>query len=181
MTEELPHVRCLSCNNILANKWEKYQDFLSQGMSIEDALNRLGLRRRWCCRMRLMSPFKVVSKVDRQKPEVDESISMEDRMRMLTKGETRDVTYEHDQEILEMDEGMQERRQVVNAGTGVDLVALNNMTPEIEPETDMIIAIDDTPAGIDIPGMPNITLPPPDQLQTRKEGRRAVIRGYTAR
>ena len=65
MTEELCHIRCIECGKVIAHKWDKYQEMLSQGIPIEEALNRLGLNR-YCCRMRMMNPFKVPSRSDRQ-------------------------------------------------------------------------------------------------------------------
>ena len=65
MTEELCHIRCIECGKVLANKWNMYQDYLSQGISIKDALTKLGLIRS-CCRLRMMNPFKVPIKADRQ-------------------------------------------------------------------------------------------------------------------
>ena len=62
MTEELSHVRCISCNKVIGHKWNKYQELLSQGVTIKDALTQLGLTRS-CCRMRLMSPFKVITRI----------------------------------------------------------------------------------------------------------------------
>ena len=59
MSGELPHIRCITCNKVLAHKWEKYQEMISQGVKIETALNELGLERP-CCRLRMRNPFKVV-------------------------------------------------------------------------------------------------------------------------
>lgn len=65
MTEELIHVRCITCNKVIADKWIQYKDLLSEGKSIKEALNTVGLTRP-CCRMRMMNPFKVVTRVDSQ-------------------------------------------------------------------------------------------------------------------
>src|SRR5207248_763702 len=65
MTEELPHIRCYECGNVIGNKWVPYQKLLSQGVSIEKALNKLGLER-YCCRLHMMNPIKVPMKSDRQ-------------------------------------------------------------------------------------------------------------------
>ena len=59
MSSELPPVRCVTCNKILGNKWTTYQKMLEDGVTIEEALNKLGLTRP-CCRLRLRNPFKVV-------------------------------------------------------------------------------------------------------------------------
>ena len=58
MTEELTHIRCHTCNKVIGHKWNQYQEMLSEGKSIKEALNKLGLTRP-CCRMRMMNPAKV--------------------------------------------------------------------------------------------------------------------------
>ena len=58
MTDELPHVRCMECGKVIGHKWEPYQELLSQGVSIKDAMEKLGINR-YCCRYRLMNPIKV--------------------------------------------------------------------------------------------------------------------------
>lgn len=42
-------IRCFSCNNTLANKWEKFNKLVAEGMTPKQALNRVGLHRQ-CCR-----------------------------------------------------------------------------------------------------------------------------------
>ena len=61
MSDELPPIRCVTCGKVLANKWTTYQEKLSEGKSIEQALNYVGLTRP-CCRLRLRNPFKVVER-----------------------------------------------------------------------------------------------------------------------
>ena len=70
MTDELPPIRCVTCNKILGNLWQDYQQMLEQGTSIEIALNKLGLRRP-CCRLRLMNPIKVVDIKSQQQSDID--------------------------------------------------------------------------------------------------------------
>jgi DNA-directed RNA polymerase I, II, and III subunit RPABC5 len=62
MTEELPPIRCVTCNKVLASKWKDYERMLSEGIPIEQILNKLGLTRP-CCRLRLRNPIKVVEKL----------------------------------------------------------------------------------------------------------------------
>lgn len=59
MSDELPPIRCVTCNKVLAHRWQDYQDMIAEGVPIETALNRLGLDRP-CCRLRMRNPFKVV-------------------------------------------------------------------------------------------------------------------------
>jgi len=63
MSGELPPIRCVTCNKILADKWNKYNEMIENGNSIENTLNYLGLTRP-CCRLRLRNPFKYVEKMD---------------------------------------------------------------------------------------------------------------------
>ena len=58
MTEELIHVRCISCGKVLANKWNAYKNMIGQGLTPEVAMTRLGLTR-YCCRMWMTNPFKI--------------------------------------------------------------------------------------------------------------------------
>jgi DNA-directed RNA polymerase subunit N len=65
MTEELPHIRCIECGKVLANKWQRYKDMLGSGIHPQKALTDLGFTR-YCCRMWMMNPFKVPSRSDKQ-------------------------------------------------------------------------------------------------------------------
>lgn len=47
-------IRCYSCGKVTGDKWENYQKMLSEGVSIKDALDKLGLKR-YCCRRILMT------------------------------------------------------------------------------------------------------------------------------
>ncbi len=62
MSSDLPPIRCVTCNTVLAHRWNDYNNLVNSGMSIENALNSVGLHR-ICCRIRLMNPFKYVEKV----------------------------------------------------------------------------------------------------------------------
>lgn len=84
MTERLPHVRCY-CGKVIGNKWSAYEDMLSQGVPIREALNELGLTR-YCCRMRMMSPFTVVTNVDRQEIEGEGTEKLKDKLTVINTG-----------------------------------------------------------------------------------------------
>ena len=71
MTDELPPIRCITCNKILGNLWKDYEAMLEKGISIEEALNNLSLYRP-CCRLRLRNPFKVVDRHTQTQADVDE-------------------------------------------------------------------------------------------------------------
>lgn len=53
-TFTLFHVRCLSCNNLLADKNLQYNKLILKN-SIEVSLNKLGITR-MCCRMHVINP-----------------------------------------------------------------------------------------------------------------------------
>jgi DNA-directed RNA polymerase I, II, and III subunit RPABC5 len=55
-------VRCFSCNKIIANKWEPYQSYLSNGKSAKEALDILGLKR-YCCRRMILCHVDLIDKL----------------------------------------------------------------------------------------------------------------------
>lgn len=63
--EEYLHVRCITCNKVIGDKWERYKELLEGGMSPGEALNKMNISR-MCCRMRFLSPFKVPGKMEKQ-------------------------------------------------------------------------------------------------------------------
>ena len=70
MSQELPPVRCVTCGKVLGNLWNEYQNKIQSGVSIEQALDEVGLRR-YCCRLRLRNPFKVVDRKVQSQDDVD--------------------------------------------------------------------------------------------------------------
>lgn len=65
MTEDLPHLRCYTCGKVLADKFNHYRELVDSGMSIDKALDAIGLSR-YCCRVRMLAPIKVLSTAERQ-------------------------------------------------------------------------------------------------------------------
>lgn len=55
-------VRCFTCNKITGNKWVPYQKLLKEGVSPNDALDQLGLRR-YCCRRILLTHVDLIDKI----------------------------------------------------------------------------------------------------------------------
>ena len=55
-------VRCFSCGKVVGSSWEKYKQFLSEGKSIKEALDELGLKR-FCCRSTIMSHVETIDTV----------------------------------------------------------------------------------------------------------------------
>lgn len=132
MTEDLVHIRCLTCGKILANKWNTYQEMLSNGYQPGEAMTELGLTR-YCCRARMMSPFKVIINVDRQE--------IHDTREKENKDELKDVL------------------SVVDTGNNNN----NNILESINPITTSIYGVtivpEDPVAGIILPNIPTIDLP----------------------
>ena len=54
-------VRCFTCAKVIGNKWEAYQKLLSEGVSKEEALTQLGLKR-YCCRRMLLTHVDLIDK-----------------------------------------------------------------------------------------------------------------------
>ena len=79
--EEMQHVSCFGCGKILANKWNTYKNLLSQGEKPKDALTKIGLER-YCCRLRMMNPFKVPIRSERQVDPRD--TGLEEQMEKIT-------------------------------------------------------------------------------------------------
>lgn len=53
-------VRCFSCGKVIGSKWEKYESLLSEGKSVKEALDELGLER-FCCRGAVMSHVESIN------------------------------------------------------------------------------------------------------------------------
>ena len=55
-------VRCYTCNKVIPNKYDTYQNYLEQGMSSNDALDKLKLNR-YCCRRMILAHVDLCDKV----------------------------------------------------------------------------------------------------------------------
>ncbi|QPG75885.1 DEKNAAC101782 [Brettanomyces naardenensis] len=60
-------VRCFSCGKVVGDKWETYLQYLEEGMSEGDALDRLGLKR-YCCRRMVLTHVDLIEKFLRYNP-----------------------------------------------------------------------------------------------------------------
>lgn len=47
-------IRCFTCNKLIADKWESYQNLIKNGLKEAEALDKLGFKR-YCCRRMLLS------------------------------------------------------------------------------------------------------------------------------
>ncbi|KAK8894315.1 DNA-directed RNA polymerases I, II, and III subunit RPABC5 [Tritrichomonas musculus] len=55
-------IRCFTCGNILGNKWEAYNQMISDGMAPKQALDRLGLKR-FCCRRMMLAHVDLIDRM----------------------------------------------------------------------------------------------------------------------
>ena len=55
-------VRCFTCNNIIGNKWEKYNSILKSGETSKVAFEQLRLRR-YCCKRMFLCHVEIIDKL----------------------------------------------------------------------------------------------------------------------
>jgi DNA-directed RNA polymerase I, II, and III subunit RPABC5 len=55
-------IRCFSCGSVIGNKWDLYQEYLRQGISAKDSLDKMKLRR-FCCRRMILGHVDLVDKM----------------------------------------------------------------------------------------------------------------------
>ena len=55
-------VRCFTCNKVIANKWNSYQNDIHDGISIKDSLDKAGLKR-YCCRRMFLGHVDLLDKM----------------------------------------------------------------------------------------------------------------------
>ncbi len=176
MTEEMPHVRCIECGKVLANKWDRYQELLGAGVKPEDALTAVGLTR-YCCRMWMQSPFKIPIRSARQINPLDPELQ-EQRA-------TLNVIEPRHQATLAPLQAMQ------NPTTVVQIQPLNQMTQplnqmiQVQPTTQAYTVVpltDGTQIGL--PAIPEVTLPGlpglPGLPESTKKEKKAITRIYSA-
>lgn len=58
----LIQIRCYSCGKITGNKWEPYKKMLSEGISSNDALDKLKLKR-YCCRRIILTYVNLINEI----------------------------------------------------------------------------------------------------------------------
>ena len=47
-------IRCFTCNKVIANKWDAYRQNMQEGLSSDESLTKIGLKR-YCCRRMLQT------------------------------------------------------------------------------------------------------------------------------
>lgn len=55
-------VRCFTCGKVIGNKWEEYQNMISEKISPGEALNKIGLKK-ICCRRMILSHVDLIDKI----------------------------------------------------------------------------------------------------------------------
>ena len=56
------HVRCFSCNKVIASRYPIYLELLEQGCSKKDALDKIGMKR-MCCRRMILGHVSTIDKI----------------------------------------------------------------------------------------------------------------------
>lgn len=157
MTEELCHIRCLECGKVLANKWNTYKSLLEKGVSINDALTQIGLDR-YCCRVRMMNPFKIPTRSARQFDPRDTGLM--DQMENLSMATGPTPVLDPLEDMI--NNNMAASRNVPSR-SGYTVVPLN-------------------PEHVNLPSIPQVALPPipTPGVDVAPEKPRNVIRSYQA-
>ena len=52
-------VRCYTCGKVIGGKWTPYQNLLSEGVDMKEALDRLALKK-ICCRRMMMGHVELI-------------------------------------------------------------------------------------------------------------------------
>lgn len=55
-------IRCYTCGKLTGNKWQPYQDMISDGKTPGEALDKLGLKR-ICCRRLLLGHVELIDNI----------------------------------------------------------------------------------------------------------------------
>jgi|UniRef100_A0A6C0J071 DNA-directed RNA polymerase subunit N (RpoN/RPB10) len=55
-------VRCYSCGKVLGNKWQNYNELVSQGLPEGKALDEVKLKK-YCCRAVMLSHVNLIDKI----------------------------------------------------------------------------------------------------------------------
>ncbi len=55
-------IRCFTCNKVIGNKYDKYEQSLKEGKTEKEALDALCLRR-YCCRRMILTHVNLIDKL----------------------------------------------------------------------------------------------------------------------
>lgn len=70
-------IRCFTCAKLIADKWEKYQDFIKNGLTEAEALDKVGLKR-YCCRRMFLGHVDINQEKLEQFEETEETEQTEE-------------------------------------------------------------------------------------------------------
>ena len=62
MQDMIIPVRCYSCGKVIGHLWDKYQSSLTNGVTSDEALTNIGLKR-YCCRRMVLSHVDLIDKL----------------------------------------------------------------------------------------------------------------------
>lgn len=54
--------RCYTCNKVIGDLWNKYLEYLKNGLSEKEAMDKLGLKR-FCCRRMIFSHADIINSI----------------------------------------------------------------------------------------------------------------------
>lgn len=174
-TIDLPYIRC-TCNRPIGRLWFRYQDMLKRGMSIAEALDKLGLHD-YCCRMRMMNPIKVVagppgSEYGQIVPETRSKV--EEIERMSEKMQSLSLSPNKPKEIMAPLESMKQF-PAVPALPGMPTLP---GVPALAP----VPSVPTTSTGLTLAPVSQVDLPkiPGSEGSIASEQKKKVVRFYTA-
>ena len=55
-------IRCLTCNKIIANKWESYVFYIESGVSVKDTFDKIKITR-YCCKRMFLTHVEMIDKL----------------------------------------------------------------------------------------------------------------------
>ena len=55
-------IRCISCNNIISNKWNTFKKHLNSGMTEDNAFEKVNLHR-YCCKRMFLGHVDIIDKL----------------------------------------------------------------------------------------------------------------------
>ena len=55
-------VRCFTCGSVIADRWERCQVLVREGLSLDSAMNEIGLDR-YCCRRMFLAHVDLIDDV----------------------------------------------------------------------------------------------------------------------
>ena len=54
-------IRCFTCNKVIGDKWQEYENKLKKGEEIKNVLDNMGIKR-YCCRRMFMGHVELIDR-----------------------------------------------------------------------------------------------------------------------